>query len=481
MFTNARRIAPAPLCYFLIGAAALLLQGVANAVEKDRPLHTDLPFIDGAWQQIASNPDLGKLSTKLQQPVDFAIWQAADGTWQLWSCIRHTNCGGKTRLLYGWEAKQLTDEKWRPVGVKMEADTRLGETAGGLQAPHVVQHDGKYSLLYGDWQNICLATGRDGKTFSRHVLPNGKTSLFSEGNGANTRDICAVKIGDQWYGYYTAFPNHQGAVYCRTSPDLRKWSEPTVVAFGGRAGTGQFAAECPQVIERDGIYYLFRTQIYGHGARTSVYWSTDPLKFGINQDREHFLTELPLAAPEIVRHDGQDYIVALRDDLQGIQIAKLGWKKLPKIGKAIFNLDDRAEQKRWNVDGQLGSVFSNSERAWFAPQTEYFISTGELEANQVDDQLTGVVESPAFKIESPLLAAHLSGGTDADKLYVAIVDATTGEVLQRLSSQRQGNTLDVQFLDVQKLQGRKVKLRIVDESTAEWGRINFGGLYEAVP
>ncbi|MBX7257615.1 MAG: hypothetical protein K1Y02_14740, partial [Candidatus Hydrogenedentes bacterium] len=49
--------------------------------------NTDIvvPVIDGEFWQIAGNPDLGKYTTPKQQPVDFAIWQAADGTWQLWS------------------------------------------------------------------------------------------------------------------------------------------------------------------------------------------------------------------------------------------------------------------------------------------------------------------------------------------------------------------------------------------------------------
>jgi len=53
------------------------------------------PQIDGEWWQVASNPMDHKYSIERQEPVDFAIWQAADGTWQLWSCIRNTTAGGK--------------------------------------------------------------------------------------------------------------------------------------------------------------------------------------------------------------------------------------------------------------------------------------------------------------------------------------------------------------------------------------------------
>ncbi|MCY2950552.1 MAG: family 43 glycosylhydrolase [Planctomycetota bacterium] len=47
-----------------------------------------MPRIAGDWWMVAGDPDLGDLTDPKQQPVDFSIWQAADGTWQLWSCIR---------------------------------------------------------------------------------------------------------------------------------------------------------------------------------------------------------------------------------------------------------------------------------------------------------------------------------------------------------------------------------------------------------
>jgi hypothetical protein len=55
-----------------------------------------MPRIAGDWWTVAGNPDLGDLTSPKQQPVDFSIWQAADGTWQLWSCIRNTRIPGAT-------------------------------------------------------------------------------------------------------------------------------------------------------------------------------------------------------------------------------------------------------------------------------------------------------------------------------------------------------------------------------------------------
>ncbi len=287
-----------------------------------------VPEIEGAWWTVAGNPDLGKLTGDKQQPVDFAVWQAADGTWQLWSCIRGTKCGGTGRLLHRWEGKRLTDENWTPKGIAMQAELKYGETKGGLQAPHVVLIGGVYHMFYGDWENICCATSRDGKTFRRRVNPNRRTGMFTEGVGANTRDPMVIRIGDRWHCYYTAgTPKKEGAIFCRTSTDTRNWALSRIVGMGGKSGTGFCSAECPHVVApAPGQYVLFRTQRYGQDALTNIYHATDPMDFGINTDK-HFVGTLPVAAPEIVLHEGQYYIACLLPSLKGIRVTRLTWVK----------------------------------------------------------------------------------------------------------------------------------------------------------
>ena len=75
-------------CATLVGIFVLLFS-VARAQE---PIL--LPQIVEPWLQVAGDPDLGEFTSEGQQPVDFGVWQARDGTWQLWSCIRKTKCGG---------------------------------------------------------------------------------------------------------------------------------------------------------------------------------------------------------------------------------------------------------------------------------------------------------------------------------------------------------------------------------------------------
>lgn len=288
-----------------------------------------MPQIDGEWWTVAGEPEVGKFATPKQQVVDFAIWQAADGSWQIWSCIRNTNCGGKTRLFHRWQGAHITDRDWQPMGVAMQADPAFGETAGGLQAPYVIKIGREYYMFYGDWENICLARSVDGKTFARQLTPGGKSGLFTEGPGLNTRDVMVLRIGKKYHAYYTATPKGKGYVYVRTSKDLRNWSASRAVAFGGAAGTRGGAAECPFVYyhQQSKYYYLFRTQRYGERAQTSVYRSKNPMEFGIDDDR-YLLGTLPVAAPEIVEHEGQLYVAALLPTLKGIRVAKL--KFVPK-------------------------------------------------------------------------------------------------------------------------------------------------------
>jgi len=298
---------------------------VSGSASLDKPLLR--PEIEGQSWQVAGNPDLGEFTSPKQQPVDFAIWQAKDGTWQLFSCIRNTKCGGNTRLFYRWEAKNLTDKNWKPMGIAMQADVTLGEQKGGLQAPHVIKVGNVYYMFYGDWIRICLAKSDDGKTFTRLLNESRQPDLFT-GPYNNTRDAMVLVLDKKYYCYYTGHlaDKNVGADFCRTSQDLRIWSEPIMVAAGGRAGGTRYSAECPHVVYRRdaGLYYLFRTQRYGKNNVSSIYASPDPWNFGVNDDR-FFIGTLPVAAPEILKHKGQYYIAALLPNLKGIRLAKLKW------------------------------------------------------------------------------------------------------------------------------------------------------------
>lgn len=298
-----------------------------DVAAPDAPPPRLVPRIEGDWWNVAGNPDLGDLGDPRQQPVDFGVWRSADGAWHLWSCVRGTHEGREGRLFYRWEGRDLLAPDWTPRGIAMRAETAAGETAGGLQAPFVLREPGgSYRMFYGDWVRICSATSADGREFARRYDASGSTGLFSEGPTSNSRDPMVLRDGDRYIAYYTAYVNGRGSVYARTSRDLVTWGDSRVVSVGGAAGSGPWSSECPFVVHRPeaGMYYLFRTQRYGTDAQTTVYRSPDPLDFGVDDDRHRLLT-LPVAAPEIIEHEGRSYIAALRPGLDGIRIARLAW------------------------------------------------------------------------------------------------------------------------------------------------------------
>ncbi len=311
------------LFFLLVGGSSPVAFGADNIL---------LPQVDGDFWQVAGDPDLGKYTSPKQQPVDFGIWQAADGTWQLWSCIRSTEMAGKTRLFYRWQADKLTDSNWTPMGIAMIADPNFGETEGGLQAPFVLKEGSEYYMFYGEWEHIAMAKSKDGKTFARQLMPDGKSEMFGEGAGTNTRDPMVIKIKNLYYIYYTAYPGGHGIDFARTSKDLVHWSEAMRVAYGGSAGDGKYSAECPFVYydKKSGYYYLLRNQFYGHNSHTGqdaqfkVYRSKNPLDFGRSDDR-YLVETMPFAAPEIIESGGETYLAVLLPNLKGIQIAKLKW------------------------------------------------------------------------------------------------------------------------------------------------------------
>jgi hypothetical protein len=461
------------LWVFLLAIAGILVNTGLDAQDE-----VFVPVVDGPWWQVAGDPDLGEYTRDEQQPVDFGVWQAADGTWQLWSCIRHTACGGKTRLFYRWEGKQLTDNNWTPLGIAMEANPELGETVGGLQAPHVVRYQGLYHMAYGDWVNICFAISKDGKTFERVVQPNGKTGVFSEGPGANTRDAMLIQIDGLWHCYYTAVRSGRGYGFCRTSPDLKRWSPSAVVSYGGSIGPGPWNNECPHVVRIEpGVFYYFRNQYYGQRACNWVYRSDNPLNFGIDEE-SGLVRNWRVAAPEIILHEGQYYVASLMDSLKGIKIARLKWEKRPARGKAVFDFDSEAGRTAWKrVSGDLPATFTTSSRSNFSPPGKYFIGTAEVDGQRFDDSRQGIIEGPAFRLEKGGYSLYASGGRDRQRLFVAIVDEETGDELVRLTGER-NNQMKKTRVDCKMWLGRKVFVRVVDSASTSWGHINFGGMFE---
>ncbi len=280
------------------------------AVTPRRNTDVPVPRIEGRWWRVAPHsPDLETYDNgDKDNACDFTLYQAADGTWQIVSCIRSTRHPGRTRLLYRWQGSKITDTDWTPQGIFATSKTEApyNEVEGRMQAPHCFVRDGRYLMFYNS-RGAHLMTGRDGKRFTRTPNKAGDHQHFTMG-----RDVYLMDNTDRdgnWYAYYTN--NHPGMAVRWAKDVWGPWSkrERQVHHHG--------FFESPFVQRYAGLYYLF--------VPCKVFVSDDPLDFD-----KPLLTEVcdedgvTKSAIEIVRDKkGQWYIAGYG---KGLYIAKLRWE-----------------------------------------------------------------------------------------------------------------------------------------------------------
>ena len=294
-------------------------------IQAQKPV-PHIPVIDGQFWRIGEAPDLDSLNgptLSKQHVVDHGFIKDPNGNWHLWACMRGTKVG---RLLYGWEGKSLEGEIWQQKGIKARANPQWGEQHSPqeqIQAPYFMKIDDTYYCFYNS-AGIRIMTSEDGANYQRPKFKDDNNVLYEKGG----RDVMVMKEGDTFYAYSTISTVAKdgwlrGFVIVRTSKDLRRWSDYTIVSEGGRAGNGAVSAESPFVQKYKGYYYLFRSS--SSTGSVFVYRSTDPYNFGVNND-DKLIGELPVWAPELIFDNGQWYISDI-DDFQGVKLAKLKWKK----------------------------------------------------------------------------------------------------------------------------------------------------------
>lgn len=289
-----------------------------------------VPVIDGAFWRIGEAPDLDSLNgpdLKKQHVVDHGFVKDVNGKWHLWACMRGTKV---SRLLYGWEGESLTDGKlWNQVGVVARAlpewNEQVSEGREQIQAPYFRKVGDVYFCFYNS-AGIRVMTSENGADYKRLPIKDGSNLLYEKGG----RDVMIIDEKDSYLSYSTISTVARdgwtrGFVSLRTSKDLVKWSDYTIVSEGGRAGNGPVSAESPFVQKYNGYYFLFRSS--SSTGTCFVYRSKDPYNFGVNND-EKLIAELPVWAPEIIQ-EGEEWFISDIADFQGVKIARLKWEEQP--------------------------------------------------------------------------------------------------------------------------------------------------------
>jgi len=299
-----------------------------------------VPRLAGPWIRLTDRPPLERWGTPKAEPVDFTIFRAADGRWQLISCIRNTSYPGKGRLLYRWSSDRLTAPGWRADGIFLESQAEIGNAEGLMQAPHCVIDDGRYRLFYNS-TGAHVMTSSDGITFTHHRTANDYT-LFKMGRDVMVFDDRARH--NRWIAYYTAVVpglnprTRDHTVMVRTAPALLgPWSAEEIdigTPTEPPAGYLFAYAESPFVLEREGWYFRFEQMIV-YASRDPLKWSGPPVVSLIPNDPMRYL------APEIIVEGDREYIAAYGwrgNNPRGIFLAPIEWVE---SGAAAGTKDDR--------------------------------------------------------------------------------------------------------------------------------------------
>ncbi|MDF1812191.1 MAG: hypothetical protein P1V20_08250 [Verrucomicrobiales bacterium] len=158
--------------------------------------------------------------------------------------------------------------------------------------------------------------------------------------------------------------------------------------------------------------------------------------------------------------------------------AEKKYDNFPPAGNLRFSFEDGTIGAWEVVEGEFGqpvttiSALPNSKSP-FARHGNYHLSTLMLRnGNSVSDKQTGVLQSPAFKLEGDKAAFLVSGGFDKKSLYVGLIDADSGALLIQAGGSK-GHKMKRIVWDVAKWKGRNVRFQVVDKSVKGWGHLNI--------
>ena len=310
----------------------------------------EIPVLDGEWQQLTGPPVKGLFnretgdwykSAVFVRPLDFAMWKARDGSWQIVSCVKlYMGLGNPKRVnrsFVRWEGTSPTDKNFKEMGIFRTVDTSIGES-WPYQAPYVMMKDNKYYMFYNCGKTIRCLIGDDGKTFEPLKRPDG--SFWDVPKCG--RDVSVIYEDNKWYMYYCR--DTSGSM-CRVSDNFYDWSDEFPVAPGG---------ESPFVLKyKDYFYY---TQTYFFNVFRPLYMSKNLTDFGSQLDhtgivglfendfkKTSIISGSGPKAYEIIEDNGQYYAAGYvggsrsvkdpieKQDRNGIWIIKIKWvKKTPE-------------------------------------------------------------------------------------------------------------------------------------------------------
>lgn len=258
--------------------------------------HTIIKGPDGRWHALGiTHP----VPPDFNSPFQYNIETIHDGEWLLFHAVSEESTFKDC----------ISEGAWKDVHKVLYPVERPGE-ANEIYAPHVIEKDGLYYMLYGP-DPMRIAVSKDlycwepkGTLFIGHPSTRDPNLLFHDG---------------KYFLTYTV----ENYLLQRTSEDLFHWSKPVEIF----RMQGKGVPESPFMIYYEGAFYLFwciwDDENGPYDNRTFVYRSEDPTNF----KGAPLVAGIQAHAPEIIRdEEGNWYISSAEWPFRGVNVAKMKWE-----------------------------------------------------------------------------------------------------------------------------------------------------------
>ncbi|MDF1739067.1 MAG: arylsulfatase [Verrucomicrobiales bacterium] len=148
------------------------------------------------------------------------------------------------------------------------------------------------------------------------------------------------------------------------------------------------------------------------------------------------------------------------------------------LGEIHYSFESGALDDWTVISGDIGepvtAVPSLAQRknAPFARHGEHHLSTLVMaDGESLSDGQIGVMSSPSFELVGGKVSFLVAGGFDEKDLFVALVDANSGEILIQGGGARDHLMRRIVW-DVSEWKGRRVRFEVVDRLKGGWGHLN---------
>ncbi len=409
-----------------------------------------------------------------------------------------------------WHSTSQDLKHWNIEGPIMTSGQGYWDE-GAIWAPDVFFDDasGLWKIAYTGCdaqmnQRICMAESPDlynwTKVSNNPVLEaDPDIYIWDADQGwANFRDPYVYRENDQWHILVTALQHQEqntGVIYHGVSDDLVDWTDVGVI-FSNDGDDPWRVLESPQYKFVNDFHYLFFGE-YDTGGLSVIYsrqvnnWSMDI--------RDVFDNGY---APEIDEFDPGHHIISRLANFNHPQTGMRTYTV--RLDTLVFNANASIDVKRvpplrdnWayftgiscaanptfgdnpafrgdDSVGMVGNSYFGSAEYYQGP-----LSGRGAPGTRIGSAAQGYLDSKPFIVTGDRLEFLVSGGNYPETCYVALVDATTDEIIYKETGNNQ-NLMTPHSWDLRPYQGQACYIKIVDAETGDMGYINLDEIIEVI-